>query len=99
VHETHPDVPIDAALGIYPNPVRETAHVEITLPHASMLDHHSHVLVRDLIGRTVGAASANYFQTSSTTLAIDLPRLPAGLYSLSIENGAEVFGTTFVKIH
>jgi hypothetical protein len=75
----------NADIKIYPNPATDVLY--ITSPLATM----QQVTVRDFLGRNV----AQFEMTKE--LAIDISQYAAGIYIISMSNGAQTTSTRFVK--
>jgi hypothetical protein len=70
--------------GVYPNPVRGRATIELSLDAAADVD----VAVFDLLGREVDAISAGRLSIGEHDLEWDASALPSGLYVVRLSAGA-----------
>lgn len=74
-----------ADIKIYPNPAIDILFITSTLATRQ------YILIRDFLGRSI----AQFEMTKE--LAIDISQYAAGVYNLSISNGAQTSSTQFVK--
>ena len=75
----------ELALGAAPNPVRGTARISASLPEAGAL----RVTVLDLLGREVAVLADGQHEAGVHELALDASALPAGVYVVVLEAGAQ----------
>lgn len=86
------------ALELFPNPVRGERRVTLTLPSREWLGANARIVVYDQLGRIAGTAAARYFQETPGALAIDLPTLPTGLYTITVTNAAHTLAKQFLRM-
>ena len=80
------------ALRIYPNPVRETAWLELPPGIQASLD----LLVRDALGQPV--REQHHPVPPGPLLPIDLSDLPGGVYSIQVWSDGQLFGEALLVV-
>jgi hypothetical protein len=79
-----------ASIRIYPNPVQSTLHVDFAQP----LNNETSLTITDVLGHRIKSI---YPENNTSSAAMSVAELPAGVYLLYIERSNEAAGYRFIK--